>query len=472
MISQYQLNNDLVDTTSSAYPSIYIQNQQNNQNQSVNTNSPQDPSSTQSPWAEATNANAQSFLSNSSYLLSRQQIPASAATRTQLPSGHNSYRSQFASSSAQTQQKFANYIAQQNYYLQNQNNNPSIAAQIVTYPQPLSSLQQQIHSTTSAAVQKYPAMYTSPSTNASYSLPLQQQNMPSNQMLYYHQNINKSDYMLNENLQIPTPIQSPQKHKYSSTSSQSSTQGMSLPSITMLNEGIRSQNQSNLPSSSNSTINNQVNSTYSENANSSSTTSSDTYNKGDVTKQDGDSTVRTLNGGQSSTPVSPNSNTLEMYDQNFNSKPFRCPYPGCTKSYKNRNGLKYHTQHGHQQEEFYADLEVCKPFYCTVKGCNKRYKNSNGLKYHLEHSHNIVPNNNNNNSDDENQNRQQIQQQQLQQHQIQQQHYQQQQMHLQQQQLQQQQYQQQQLQFQQQQMQHHTYVQLPLATEGPAYSSM
>jgi len=278
--------------------------------------------------------------------------------------------------------------------------------------------------------------------------------------------------MLNENLQIPTPIQSPQKHKYSSTSSQSSTQGMSLPSITMLNEGVRSQNQSNLPSNSNSTINNQVNSTYSENANSSSTTSSDTYNKGDVTKQDGDSTVRTLNGGQSSTPVSPNSNTLDMYDQNFNSKPFRCPYPGCTKSYKNRNGLKYHTQHGHQQEEFYADLEVCKPFVCTVKGCNKRYKNSNGLKYHLEHSHNIVPNNNNNNSDDENQNRQQIQQQQIQQQQIQQQHYQQQQMHLQQQQLQQQQYQQQQLQFQQQQMQHHTFVQLPLATEGPAYPSM
>jgi len=186
MISQYQINNDLVDTTSSAYPSIYIQNQQNNQNQSVNSNSTQDPSSSQSPWAEANSTNAQSFLSNNSYLLSRQQIPASAATRTQLPSGHNSYRSQFASSSAQTQQKFANYIAQQNYhYLQNQNSNPSIAAQIVTYPPPLSSLQQQIHSTTSAAVQKYPAMYTSPSTNASYSLPLQQQNVPSNQSKFF-----------------------------------------------------------------------------------------------------------------------------------------------------------------------------------------------------------------------------------------------------------------------------------------------
>ncbi|OUM64043.1 hypothetical protein PIROE2DRAFT_9268 [Piromyces sp. E2] len=175
MISQYQINNDLVDTTSTAYPSMYIQNHQNGQNQSGNTNSPQDPSTTQSPWDEATN---QSFLSNNSYLLARQQIPPS---RTQLPSGPNSYHSQFSGSNAQNQQKFANYIAQQNYYIQNQNSNPSpIATQIVTYPQQLSSIQQQIHST-SATNQKYPDMYTSPSTNASYSLPMQQQNMPSNQ---------------------------------------------------------------------------------------------------------------------------------------------------------------------------------------------------------------------------------------------------------------------------------------------------
>jgi hypothetical protein len=136
MISQYQINNDLVDTTNTPYPSMYMQNNQNGQNQSGNSNSPQDPSTTQSPWDEATN---QSFLSNNSYLSFRQQIPPS---RTQLPSGPNSYHSQFSGSS-QTQQKFANYIAQQNYYYQNQNSNPSPIAQIVTYPQQLSSIQQQ-----------------------------------------------------------------------------------------------------------------------------------------------------------------------------------------------------------------------------------------------------------------------------------------------------------------------------------------
>ncbi|ORX61024.1 hypothetical protein BCR36DRAFT_408009 [Piromyces finnis] len=483
MISQYQINNELVDTTSTAYPSMYIQNQQNGQNQSGSTNSPQNPSSTQTPWDETTNA--QSFLSNNSYLLARQQIPS---TRTQLSSRSNSFHSQFSSSNTQTQQKFANYIAQQNYYLQNQNSNPSsITTQIVTYPQQIASIQQQIHSS-SASNAKYPTMYTSPSTTATYSVPIQQQNLPSNhQMIYYHQNINKSDYMLNENLQIPTPIQSPQKHKYG-TASQSSSQGITLPSITMLNEGSRTQNQSN--SSSNTIINNPGNNSFSDNVNSESTSSSDTYSKNDINKQDSESTIRSI-------PVSPNSNPLDMYDQNFNSKPFRCPYPGCTKSYKNRNGLKYHTQHGHQQEEFYADLEVCKPFVCSVKGCNKRYKNSNGLKYHLEHSHNIVPTNNTNssNSDDEGQNRiqqqlqqqqlqqqqlqqQQLQQQQYQQQQIQQQQYQQQQIQFQQQQqmqLQQQQYQQQyqqQFQFQQQQIQHPAFVQLPLVTEGPAYHTL
>jgi len=500
MISQYRLNNDFVDTTSSAYPSIYIQNQQNSQNQTSNNKNPQEQT-TQSSWAEATAA-SQPFLQNNSYILARQQLPQSAS-RTGSITNPNSYRSQFASSNPQTQQKFANYIAQQNYhYLQNQSNNPSpIGTQIVTYPQPLSSIQQQIHSTNASAQQKYPAMYTSPSTNANYSLPIQQQNMPSNQMLYYSQNINKSDYILKEHLQIPTPIQSPQKHKINNTSnSQSSSQGMSLPSISMLSETSRNQNQNSISSNSNNTLNNQMNNSYSDNANSSSTTSADTYNNKD--KQD----------TQNSNPVSPNNNPIELYDQSLNNKPFRCPYPGCTKSYKNRNGLKYHTQHGHQQEELYADLEVCKPFVCTVEGCNKRYKNSNGLKYHLEHSHNIVANgnnnnNNNNNNEDETQNKsqnqqqsqsqqsQQIQQQQqqLQQQQLQQQQQQQyqqqqlqqqqlQQQHLQQQQLQQQQYQQQyqhqqyqqqqQIQFQQQQMQHPAFVQLPLASDGPGYTTM
>ncbi|KAG4099227.1 hypothetical protein H8356DRAFT_1330053 [Neocallimastix lanati (nom. inval.)] len=464
MISQYQLNKDLVDTTTSAYPSIYLHNQQNGHNQQSGLKNIQEQT-TQSSWAEANAASnaqlSQPFISNNSYILARQQIPPSAG-RTGPITNPSSYRSQFSGSNAQTQQKFANYIAQQNYhYLQNQSNNSSpISAQIVTYPPPLSSIQQQIHSSNASAQQKYPAMYTSPSTNANYSLPIQQQNMPSNQMLYYSQNINKSDYILNEHLQIPTPIQSPQKHKLSSSSNSQSSQCISLPSISMLNESNRNQNQNSLSSSGNTTLNNSLNNSYSDNTNSGSTTSSE--------KQE----------GTNSNSVSPNTNPIELYDQSLNSKPFKCPYPGCTKSYKNRNGLKYHTQHGHQQEELYADLEVCKPFVCTVEGCNKRYKNSNGLKYHLEHSHNMVPNNNNNsNSDDENQSKpkgpQQSQQSQQQiQQQLQQQQYQQQyqQQHLQQHIQYQQQYQQQ-IQFQQQ-MQHNAFVQLPLTSEGSDYTSM
>jgi len=200
-------------------------------------------------------------------------------------------------------------------------------------------------------------------------------------VLYYSQNINKSDYVLNEQLQIPTPIQSPEKQKLNDSPNSQSSQCISLPSISMLSENSRNQNQSqNSVSSGNTTLNN----TYTDNANSGSTANSE--------KQE----------GQNSNPVSPNNKPVELYDQNINNKPFRCPYPGCTKSYKNRNGLKYHTQHGHQQEELYADIEVCKPFVCTVEGCNKRYKNSNGLKYHLEHSHNIIPNNNNTNNNNSN----------------------------------------------------------------------
>ena len=85
-------------------------------------------------------------------------------------------------------------------------------------------------------------------------------------------------------------------------------------------------------------------------------------------------------------------NTIGMYrsinDSYFNNseeapKPHVCPYPGCTKSYKNPNGLKYHTIHGHKSSN--SDAE--KPYECTFLGCNKRFKNPNGLKYHLDHSH-------------------------------------------------------------------------------------
>ncbi|KAJ3188903.1 hypothetical protein HDU85_004618 [Gaertneriomyces sp. JEL0708] len=77
-------------------------------------------------------------------------------------------------------------------------------------------------------------------------------------------------------------------------------------------------------------------------------------------------------------------------------KPHPCPIPGCLKSYKNPNGLKYHLQHGHpefprpegaENKTKEHDKNAPKPYPCTMYGCNKQYKNVNGLKYHLVHAH-------------------------------------------------------------------------------------
>lgn len=86
-------------------------------------------------------------------------------------------------------------------------------------------------------------------------------------------------------------------------------------------------------------------------------------------------------------------------------KPFKCPVIGCDKTYKNQNGLKYHKQHGHQNQKLHENpdgtfsiidpesnepypdgmgYEKDKPYRCEV--CGKRYKNLNGLKYHRGHS--------------------------------------------------------------------------------------
>ena len=86
-------------------------------------------------------------------------------------------------------------------------------------------------------------------------------------------------------------------------------------------------------------------------------------------------------------------------------KPFKCPVIGCEKAYKNQNGLKYHKQHGHQNQQLKENpdgsfsivdpttsipypgtvgMEKEKPYRCDV--CGKRYKNLNGLKYHRQHS--------------------------------------------------------------------------------------
>lgn len=91
-------------------------------------------------------------------------------------------------------------------------------------------------------------------------------------------------------------------------------------------------------------------------------------------------------------------------------KPFKCPVIGCEKAYKNQNGLKYHKQHGHQNQQLKENtdgtfsivdpatsipypgttgMEKEKPYRCEV--CGKRYKNLNGLKYHRQHSPSCNP---------------------------------------------------------------------------------
>ncbi|KAI9259558.1 hypothetical protein BDA99DRAFT_513547 [Phascolomyces articulosus] len=68
-------------------------------------------------------------------------------------------------------------------------------------------------------------------------------------------------------------------------------------------------------------------------------------------------------------------------------KPYKCTVPGCLKSYKNANGLKYHREHGHLNDENDDD----RPFRCTIGTCHKRYKQLSGLKYHITHSHMAPP---------------------------------------------------------------------------------
>ncbi|KAI5121784.1 hypothetical protein M0805_009595 [Coniferiporia weirii] len=82
------------------------------------------------------------------------------------------------------------------------------------------------------------------------------------------------------------------------------------------------------------------------------------------------------------------------------SKPFMCPKPGCMKSYKQANGLRYHITYG--QCNFAPPLELpsveglseheaenrLRPFGCQMPPCQHRYKNMNGLRYHYQHSGN------------------------------------------------------------------------------------
>ncbi|EIW70777.1 hypothetical protein TREMEDRAFT_71381 [Tremella mesenterica DSM 1558] len=78
-------------------------------------------------------------------------------------------------------------------------------------------------------------------------------------------------------------------------------------------------------------------------------------------------------------------------------KPWRCPNPGCNKSYRQSNGLKYHREKGqcdfaiHDAVDLGLTFEEAerrnKPFVCAVgNGCTKRYRQMNGLKYHYLNS--------------------------------------------------------------------------------------
>ena len=118
--------------------------------------------------------------------------------------------------------------------------------------------------------------------------------------------------------------------------------------------------------------------------------------------------------GTSTTPSRPLTSLLF-------SKPFKCPKPNCSKSYKQANGLKYHMTRGSCNLTSLKDLEqiqallrskrnqkpdgdnepisdaelrevekeaerILRPYACGVGACHRRYKNMNGLRYHYQHS--------------------------------------------------------------------------------------
>ncbi|KAI8054051.1 hypothetical protein BDF22DRAFT_682736 [Syncephalis plumigaleata] len=90
-------------------------------------------------------------------------------------------------------------------------------------------------------------------------------------------------------------------------------------------------------------------------------------------------------------------------------RPYRCAVPGCEKSYKNANGLKYHNLHGHCNGTASVNVAThpalpvvsnpmlhtpdnslsnaargiqVKPYRCTIPECEPQW-----LKYHVEHAH-------------------------------------------------------------------------------------
>ncbi|KAJ7141816.1 hypothetical protein C8R46DRAFT_1013130, partial [Mycena filopes] len=166
------------------------------------------------------------------------------------------------------------------------------------------------------------------------------------------------------------------------------------------------------------------------------------------------STLNSLNAAFSSAAAATGANTTALNGGNGSGatillphKPFRCPKPNCSKSYKQANGLKYHITHGSCNYGPAKDLEAVRallerkrnaaalanaasnpnatedddgeaptsgnmgggqgngggqeqlsqaelnevearvrPFACGVGDCARRYKNMNGLRYHYQHS--------------------------------------------------------------------------------------
>ncbi|ORZ00367.1 hypothetical protein BCR43DRAFT_521412 [Syncephalastrum racemosum] len=64
-------------------------------------------------------------------------------------------------------------------------------------------------------------------------------------------------------------------------------------------------------------------------------------------------------------------------------RPWKCEVPGCNKAYKNRNGLKYHTEHGHLP----PDDDPNKRHRCPIETCLKAFKSAGGRDYHIAHCH-------------------------------------------------------------------------------------
>ncbi|RKP28113.1 hypothetical protein SYNPS1DRAFT_26302 [Syncephalis pseudoplumigaleata] len=166
-------------------------------------------------------------------------------------------------------------------------------------------------------------------------------------------------------------------------------------------------------------------------------------NSGSNASATGSSSASVANGGSRAhtprpiaTPVSMSaraSSTGSAACASSVERPYRCAVPGCEKSYKNANGLKYHNLHGHcngtantsaaanagngstSTATIHTSMPVVnpimhasdngasagsngamantargvpvKPYRCTIPECGKSYKNLNGLKYHVEHAH-------------------------------------------------------------------------------------